>query len=264
MRAERIECDKHMNDYPRLFTDHHIKGFSDRLNGMAPLDGEVTIREILKLEEQYRNELISDDNADRIKKQVENRLGLFRESLGAYVQAREKLTRGDYSESDYLIKMVCPAYSFKKVAVNTQPYTDLVSLMQLLNCIDEYNDDYDSLIIELAQKDTISPFLHQIPDLRTAVFFIRFKSDVVAAENARDYFESYEYVSGLGPSSYIYRALFYFTRNELDQAYADLNYIKAYSKDSHWIEETIRLGIAHKVLTPEVTQEIKLWADKKE
>lgn len=253
-----------MNDYPKLFTDHHIKSFFDRLNGMAPLDDEVTIREILKLEEQYRDELISDDNADRIKKQVENRLGLFRKSLGAYVQAREKLTRGDYSESDYLIKMVCSAYSLKKTVVNTQPYTDLVSLMQLLNCIDEYNDNYDSLIIELAKKDTIIRFLQQIPDLRSAIFFIRYKSDAAAADDARDYFESYEYVSGMGPDSYIYRALFYFRQNKIDQAYADLNYIKAYTKDSHWIEKTIRIGIAHKVLTPEVAQEIKLWAGKKE
>ncbi|MEF2244242.1 hypothetical protein [Paenibacillus sp. IITD108] len=253
-----------MNDYPKLFTDHHIKNFFDRLKGMAPLDGEVTIREILELEEQYRDELILDDNIDRIKKQVEDRLGLFRKSLGAYVQAGEKLTRGDYSESDYLIRIVCSAYSSKKATVTTQPYADLFALIQLIYFSDEYKDDYDSQIIELAKKDTISPFLQQIPDLRAAVFFIRFKSDVASAENVQDYFESYEYVSGLGPSSYIYRALFYFTRNELDQAYADLNYIKAYSKDSHWIEETIRLGIAHKVLTPEVAQEIKLWADKKE
>lgn len=253
-----------MNDCPKLFTDHHIKGFFERLNGMAPLDGELTIREILKLEEQYQDELISDDNIDRIKKQFEDRLGLFRKSLGSYVQAREKLTRGDYSESDYLIRIVCSAYSSKKATATTQPYTDLVTLMQLLNFSDEDKEDYDLQIIELAKKDTISPFLQQIPDLRAAVFFIRYKSDAVVADDAWDYFESYEYVSGLGLHSYIYRALFYFTQNEIDHAYADLNYIKTYSKDSHWIEETIRLGIAHKVLTPEVAQEIKLWADKKE
>ncbi|WP_028549995.1 hypothetical protein [Paenibacillus sp. UNC451MF] len=252
-----------MNDYPKLFTDHHIKSFFDRLNGMAPLDGEVIIREILKLEEQYRDELISNDNIDRIKKQVENRVGLFRKSLGSYVQAREKLTRGDYSESDYLVRIVCSAYSLKKAAVDKQPLADLVALIQLLNSKDESDVDYDYLqVIELTEKPTIYSYLRQIPDLRAAVFFIRYK--LGAANEARDYFESYEHVPGIGPHSYIYRALYYFAQNEIDQAYADLNYIRAYTEGSQWIEETIRIGIAHKVLTPEVAQEIKLWAGKKE